>query len=394
MGVIGLTDYEIELEQIGRVIAELNSGDAAIPREGERARRFVYLLYRHASLTGSSSEFERVESALDSVIGQFGPWPDLYLLKAQIDCRFHRFDAARLDLAAAPSVAGCCDGRALKADLDLQAGRYADAKTGYESVLQEDRSWENLARLAYLQGKLGDAVHAEQLYVEAEDEITAKEMRAYAWVELQRGLLGFTHGCHSAALAHYQRAAEAYSGYWLVEEHIAEVLGAQGRFDRALALYEETIRRVPRPELLHALGDLYRCMGRPKEADQWHDRALAGYLESVHRGQVHYYHHLSDFYADVREDGPEAVKWAHMDIALRQNFMTQGALAWGLYIDGQLAGALEVMQQALSSGVSDAELFYRASTLCHAAGRIEEGNRYLQAAASLNPHYQAFHVHH
>lgn len=39
--------------------------------------------------------------------------------------------------------------------------------------------------------KMGDRSGADQLYLEAEDEITVKEMRSYAWVELQRGVLDF-----------------------------------------------------------------------------------------------------------------------------------------------------------------------------------------------------------
>ena len=51
-------------------------------------------------------------------------------------------------------------------------------------------------------------------------------------------------------------------------------------------------------------------MGKPEKAQSWYEKALAGYLESVQHGDVHYYHHLADFYADVRENGREAVKWA------------------------------------------------------------------------------------
>jgi hypothetical protein len=104
--------------------------------------------------------------------------------------------------------------RVLRADIDLQEGRYEEAKQGYESVIEQNRTWDNLARLAYLKSKTGDPLGADQLYQEAEDEISVKEMRSYAWVELQRGLLDLNHGRHDEALAHYKRANKAYSGYW------------------------------------------------------------------------------------------------------------------------------------------------------------------------------------
>jgi len=387
------TDYNIELEQIDKDISELEDSVITIPIDIEKATKFVYRLYHRASLTGNFAGFKVAETAMNNVMRQVGPWADLCLLKANLDFKFHRLANAKHDLAMVPGLADCFQGKALQADLDLQEGRYEDARKGYEGVIQDNRTWDNLVRLAYLKAKMGDVDGAEQLYIEAEDEITAKEMRSYAWVELQRGLLDVSHGCYESAWAHYKRANEAYSGYWLSDEHIAELLGAQGKFDEAVALYEEVIARVPRPELQQALGDLYVFIGKSDQAQPWHEKALAAYLESVQRGDVHYFHHLADFYADVRENGAEAVRWARKDLALRQNFSTQAALAWGLYRDGQFTMALDAMQKALSSGVRDAELFFQAAMIHLAVGRNDEGKEFLQKAAEINPHYQDFHIH-
>lgn len=387
------TNYQIELEQIDKNISELTDGAITNPIEIDKATRYVYRRYHRASLTGDLTEFEVVETAINAVIRRFGPWADLCLLKAHLDFRFHRLGEVKRDLEMVPGLADCLQGRALKADLDLQEGRYEDARKGYEDLIQDDRSWDNLARLAHFKAKMGDIDGAERLYIEAEDEITAKEMRSYAWVELQRGLLAFTHGRYEGAWAHYERANEVYSGYWLVDEHIAELLGAQEKFDEAIALYEEVVAHVPRPELQQALGDLYVLVGEPDQARPWHEKALAAYLESAQRGDVHYFHHLADFYADVREDGAEAVRWARKDLELRQNFSTQAALAWGLYRDGLFVEALDAMRKALSSGVRDARLFFQAAMIHLGAGRTGEGKQFLREATEVNSHYQHFHVH-
>jgi tetratricopeptide (TPR) repeat protein len=194
-------------------------------------------------------------------------------------------------------------------------------------------------------------------------------------------------------LVHYLRADRAYSGYWFVKEHIAELLGAQRRFDEAVALYEKVIERAPKPELCQALGDLYAYMGKPDRAKPWHDKALAAYLDSAQRGEVHYFHHLAGFYADVREDGAEAVKWARKDFALRQGPAAHDALAWALYRDGRFTEALEEMDRALAAGVKDAHLFFHAAMIRLAAGRSAEGTRFLKLAAETNPRFDAFHVH-
>ena len=135
-------------------------------------------------------------------------------------------------------------------------------------------------------------------------------------------------------------------------------------------------------------------MGRAGEAGPWHDRALAAYLDAARRGEVRYYHHLARFYADVRQDGAEALKWARRDAELRPHFVTQDGLAWALYRDGQFAAALAVMESALASGVKDPHVFFHAGIISLAAGRIDEGKRLLKMVAELNPGYANFHAHH
>src|SRR3984893_13636433 len=177
-----------------------------------------------------------------------------------------------------------------------------------------------LARLAHLQGKMGDATGADHLYEEAEDQLTAKEMRAYAWLEVQRGFLDFARRRDGEAQLHYRRADAAYPGYWLVDEHIAELLGAEGKYDEAVAMYQSILSNGRRPELEQAIGELCELAGRRGPAAYWQETALTAYVQSVRRGEVHYYHHLVDYYSEVAEDGAEAVKWAYKDLQLRENF--------------------------------------------------------------------------
>ncbi|MDX6303230.1 MAG: hypothetical protein QOI77_199 [Blastocatellia bacterium] len=387
------TDFEIELDRIDQAIGELEAGAFAPPIDSERATKYVYLVYQRASLSGSLDGFDVAEKSLQRAIAELGPASDLYFLKANLDFKFHRLTAVRDDLETGRDLRDTIQGRALRADLDFQEGRYQEARAGYEAVIKEDLTWDNLARFAYFKFKMGDIAAAEQLYIEAEDELTAKEMRHYAWVELQRGVLQLRQGCYQEAAAHYDRADRAYSGYWLVDDHKAELLGAEGKFAEAAQLYERVIVRAPRPEFQQALGELYEGLGQRERAEGCYQKALAGYLESAERGDVHFYHHLADFFADVREDGAEAVKWARRDIALRRNFSTLAALAWSLYRAGEFAEALEIMRQALSSGAADAHLFFQAATIYQSADANGNSDRYLRMAQAINPHYRSFHVH-
>jgi len=388
-----LTDFAVELQRIDEAIARLSPTALSLPLSSEQATSFVYLLYQRASLTGVLSDFQEVESTLAEVIRQLGPAGDLYLLKANLGFKFHRLGEVHQALETGRDLRDSPQGRALMADLAFQEGRYDEARLGLEELIKNDLSWDNLARLAYLNWKLGDTGAAEQLYSEAEDELTAKEMRHYAWVELQRGVVDLRQGKFAEAAAHYQQADRACSGYWLVTEHMAELVGAQGNYHDAAKLYEDVVAKVPRPEFHQALCELYRLLDQSEKAQYWQEKALTAYLDSADQGEVHYYHHLTDFFADVVEDGPEAVKWARKDIELRDNFATQGALAWALYRAGEFGEAVTRVDEALSSGVSEAHTFFQAGMIHRAAGDNLKSERYLRQAAEINPHHQSFHVH-
>jgi tetratricopeptide (TPR) repeat protein len=387
------TDFDIELEKIDQALAEIRPRAFALPIDAERATKCVYLLYQRASLMGDLKAFADVEANLKKATSEIGAAQDLYLLKANLDFKLHRLTDVKNDLQTGRELQETTQGRALRADLDFQEGRYDAARKAYEAVIRDDLTWDNLARLAYLKWKLGDPDGADQLYEEAEDELTAKEMRHYAWIELQRGVLDLRRGRHEDAQAHYNRAEHAYTGYWLVDDHKAELFGAQKRYQDAAELYEKVIARAPKPELQQALGELYEVIGQTDRAEACYESALQAYLNSANRGEVHFYHHLTDFYSDVRQDGAEAVKWARKDIVLRRNFSTLSALAWALYRAGEFLEARETITEALASGASDAHLFYQAAMIHQASSKNGQGEQYLNLAASINPHYRSFHVH-
>ena len=381
--------YAAEMRRIDDDLAALaGAGDP------EAITRRLYRLYQKASIAGDLAGLAEIIAAIDNSITALANPGDLYVLKAHTAFKLHRLADVASALRAVPSVYNSDEGRLIRADLDFQHGYYQTAEIGYLDVLQCERSWGALARLAHLRGKMGDASGADRLYEEAQDQLTAKEMRPYAWLEVQRGLLDFAHGWGSEARLHYRRADAAYPGYWLVDEHIAELLGSEGGYEEAAGTLERIVSTIDRPDLDQAIGELYELAGQSRPALHWKERALSGYSRSVQRGEVHFYHHLVDYYTDVEEDGAEAVKWAYKDLQLRGNFATQAALAWALYRAGQFSDAVDWIDRALASGVVDARLCFRASEIYRAAGKAIEARNLRARATALNPAVAGFHVHH
>jgi len=383
------TAYQQELAGIEASISALPEPSGSDKELMQRA----YFAFLKGTVTGLERDSAKAAAAFDRAERDVGGNPDFYLLRASFELNQHRLAAAKADLAQAAVLEDDPKYRVLQADIAVQEGRYPRAEAAYRQVSERKREWDTLARLAYLRWKNGDIEDADRWYVEAEELISAKDMRAYAWVELQRGLMALSRGRNDAAWAHYQRADRAYSGYWLVKDYLAEWFAAQRNFDAAIALYRKLVVCAPRPEFYQALGDLYAYIGKPELARPWHDKALAAYLASAGRSEVKYYHHLATFYADARMDGAEAVKWAQQDSQLRGNAMTWDALAWALYRNGQYAEALVESKKALAAGWQDAHLYFHAAMIHLAAGQIPDGKAYLQKAAAINPRYDSFHVH-
>jgi tetratricopeptide (TPR) repeat protein len=390
-----LAGYTAELRRLEQDIAVLGgAGALATPIDAQRVTQYVYCRYQTASIAGDLAQLSAVERVIERAVPLLTNPGDLYLLRASVAFKLHRLADVQSALAAVPSVYESSEGRLIRADLDFQQGRYQEAKPGYLEALQAERSWSAVARLAYFHGKMGDVAGADRLYREAEEELTAKEMRSYAWLEVQRGFLAFTLGRYGRARSHYDRADAAYTGYWLVDEYLAELLGAEGRHGEAIDILEGITATNDRPDLQQAIGKLCEISGQADRARYWQEKAAAGYLQSVRSGEVHYYHHLADYYADVAQDGTEAISWARADLQLRENFSTEAALAWAYYRNGEFGTARNWIDRALASGAAEAHLFLRASAIHSAAGNGGVGQKYLKRARHLNPAVDKFHIHH
>jgi tetratricopeptide (TPR) repeat protein len=203
---------------VARLEAELAALDGA-GHDAEWATAVGYRSYELASLRGDLRAIERADELVDDLRRQVGPWPDLCVLKATIDVKLHRVGEVRGRLDAVPGLAGTPDGRRLLADVAAQERRWDDAR----AFLAGLSASQDLARLAEVERLLGAYDEADYFYGRAEDDLTAKQMRSFAWIEVQRGALDVARGLYTDARAHYEQAERAYSGYWLVAKHIVEL---------------------------------------------------------------------------------------------------------------------------------------------------------------------------
>jgi tetratricopeptide (TPR) repeat protein len=341
--------------------------EAAAEHGPAAASELLTLRHREGMLTGGRpDDLLALGRDVDAAVARFPTWPDLRLLRATIALSVHRADVATGALRALPRLTAQPRGRVLAADVAAFTGDYAAARTGYARAAREDPLWDTTARSAALAVATGSWDEADDLYAAAEDEITAKQMRAFAWVRVQRADLAQAIGDPDRAGRLLADADRAYPDWWYVAAHRAALDLALERWEQAFDGYRGVLAEVDRPEFREALGTAYAGAGRSECAAECHGYAVSAYLASVARGEVHYLHHLAAFHADVRPHPGAAVAWARQDAELRRSGPTLSLLAWCLHLAGRRHEALAVLDEAFALGAGDPVLRARAR-------RIREG---------------------
>ena len=334
--------------------AEAAGGPAA-------ASELLTLRHREVMLTGGRPEdLLALGGDVDATVTRFPTWPDLRLLRASVALAVHRADLAGAALRAVPGLAEQPPGRVLAADIALFTGDHPAALAGYRRAAQEDPLWDTTARLAALAVATGSWDEADDLFAAAEDEISAKQMRAFAWVRVQRADLAQAAGDPERAGRLLADADRAYPDWWYVAAHRAALDLALERWDQAIEGYRGVLAEVDRPEFREALGTAFAGAGRSECAAECHGYAVSAYLASVARGEVHYLHHLAAFHADVRPSPGAALAWARQDAELRRTGPTLSLLAWCLHLTGRRDEALAVLDEAFALGAGDPVLRARA----------------------------------
>jgi tetratricopeptide (TPR) repeat protein len=355
-------DYRDDVAALCR--ARIEREASADPESAGATTEVLTLRHREVMVTGGRpEEVLALGRAVERAIGWFPTWPDLRLLRATLALTVHRSDLAAEALAALPGLTELPPGRVLAADLAQFSGDYAGARKGYLRAAQDDPQWDTTARLAALATATGSFDEADERYAEAEAEITAKQMRSFAWVRVQRADLALALGDPDLAGRYLEDAERAYGGWWYVEVHRAARAAALGQHDQAAIAYRAVVAEVDRPEYREALGTALAATGDADGAAHCHAAAVTAYLASAARGEVHYLHHLAAFYADVRPHSSAALTWAEQDVALRRSGSTLSMLAWCLHRAGRGREALTVLDEAFALGAGDPLLQERARVI-------------------------------
>jgi tetratricopeptide (TPR) repeat protein len=382
--------YAYQLERVDeRIDAALKLAEKN-PRSWLGLDRAAGLYLSRARLSGDYDDYAKAEELLDKAFatnrGKFGP----FMTRARLNFTLHRLDRVDADFdthlkAPGKSNAARAGDLAFAAGLAFQRGKYPEALRFYEESLEVHASLPTQTGLAIYKWKTGDFERAEELLNESIPRRLGEETEPVAWIHLMLGLMDLDRGRYEEALQHYRTGESFIRGYWLIDEHVAEVLTLQGKTDEAIALYEDIVERTGNPEFMDALAGIYRERGDEARAMQYIARARKRFEEQLVRFPEAAYGHALEHFLEFGEDPKAALAMAEKNHALRPNAEAKILLAQAYMGAGENKKAKKTIEAALQTPYSTADLHLTAAEIFRAVGDDERSAEQLAKAQAINP---------
>ncbi len=270
-------------------------------------------------------------------------------------------------------------------DALVELGRYDEAIASAQRMVDLRPDLASLSRISYLRelhGDLDGAIDAMRRAVQA----GAPRTEATAWSEVQLGHLLFAKNDLNGAQEAYARSLQRVDNYVYGVAGEARVRAALGDLVGAAALYEDAARRLPTPDVIVALGDVYTRMGDAARAQQQYVLVTATQTLLAANG-VRNDVDLALFDLDHGIGNSEALSAATTEYAVRPSTSVAVILAWAEYKNGETGAAIRHANEALRLGWHDPLTLYRAGVIADAAGDHARALSLLRASSDLNPHF-------
>lgn len=356
------------------------------PDDGLVPMEVVGLYTERARLTGDYADYGRAQALIDAQPANALPAPGRCMAQARLHYTLHRLQRARTTLESCPPNTPPDEVAALRADIALHSGRYAEAGETYRALVNQSPGPQHFARLAQLRKVTGAPGEASALLEAAERRYHGRSATMKAWLKLQRGLVALDQGRLEEALALYRAAEAELPGWWLVEEHIAEVLQLRGDTARAKAMYESIVQRTGAPEFMDALAAIEQAQGGEARARELLDRARAAYEQRIAAFPEAAAGHALDHFLHRPEDAARALALAEGNFRTRPSGEAAVGLAKALLLaDAPAKRAAAVIESQLAAGWDTAEARWILAIAHERAGKPREAERGRALALRQNP---------
>jgi tetratricopeptide (TPR) repeat protein len=270
-------------------------------------------------------------------------------------------------------------------DALVELGRYRDGFRAFDTMVGMRPDLSSYARISHARELLGDvpgAISAMKLAVDA----ALGQGEAEAWTHVQLSKTYFSVGKYRAAAAQDRRALQVFPEYAYALDMLARSEAALGNDLAAIAFEQKAVNRIPLPQYVSTLGDLYRVTGHAQQARRQY--ALIGVIEKllVANGvQTDLETALFDVDHGVRLQASLAL--ARQAQRERPSIDGDDVLAWALARTGHCAEAQRYSKHALRLGTRDALKMFHRGMIERCLGDRAEAVTWFKRALRLNPQF-------
>ncbi len=353
--------------------------------------RIATMYLSRARLSGDWNDYQHAERSLDTAFANATEGNGPHLSRASFNYTLHRLARASADLDIVEHYAVLrSDKRAavksLRADIAFHSGHMEEAKRLYEEIAADARSPMALTALAQWYWKTADFERANALLAEAEALPGPDEKGMRAWLALVRGLMELDRGRWDEALVHYRRGLGLMPGYWLLEEHVAEILTLQGNLDRAVPMYEDLVERTNNPEFMDAIAKIEMGRGNADAARPWIERARREHEAHIALYPEAAYGHALDHWLELEDDPARTVEMAEANVEARPGGEAKTKLAQAYLKADRIDDAQRVIEEVLETPWSTGITHATASAIYAAQGDASRAATERARALAIDPH--------
>lgn len=350
--------YQHELSKLDAAISHGLALHSRQPENNLIPLDVVSIYLERARLTGNYDDYTKAESLLTSLTAGGKIPASQCLTWARLHFTLHRIQQARVALDSCPASVEPTEIASLRADIAMYSGRYNEAERTYRGLVNDPGISPNFVRLALLRKWIGAPGEAAALLEAAEKRYHGGSPTLLAWFKLQRGLIALDRGRLDEALAMYRLASDELDRWWLIDEHIAEVLKLTGKAREAKVLYQSVAERTGSPEFLDVLADMERMEGNADKAKVLRERARAIYDQRlVDFPEAGAGHALEHFFKD-NKNAALALSLAQKNFDTRPYGESAIALAKARILTGKADQAVSLLATEIAKGWDTAEIWW------------------------------------
>lgn len=342
-----------------------------------------------AHLTGSYEDYAQADTAIREAFKRAPQGSGPFFVRARVSFTLHRFEAVEADLARVEgSILVKSDTQRavdeLRAALAYQRGNYDWAADEFQRLLAKKTTATGLVRAAQFKWKSGDFEGAQEMFAQAEGMTRPADLERRAWLSLMRGLMDLDRGRLDDALKHYEVADRTFGGWYLIEEHIAEIKALKGQHEEARRRYETLVAKTDNPEFMDALAEVYGALNQPQDEARMIDRAHTLYEARLQRFPEAAYGHALDHYLG-RGDAGRAIELGEKNRDLRPGAEAFVKLAQAYRLGDRNSEARTAIESALATPISTAELHATAADVYAVLGDNDLARQQHMRALEIDP---------